>query len=208
MSVSLSSILSTSACSHNVRNESITTKTSFAFHSPCVHVFVSTVRCLLAAWHPGNRSSCVLFVLVACLQGWFRLSVRRIVLTDSFQMPLPIPGSVHQVIKTEQDFIIRRFQLQFSAWCMWLNDGWRCFKALRGQMGHMFTQFSGLMLIFFHFSGRGNLCKQHGLIVHAKAGLLNGCFLSSARFWNIRALLDMFTMSAKPIPPPPAMAFV
>lgn len=37
------------------------------------------------------------------------------------------------------------------------------------------------------------------------SGLLNGSFLSSA---HIQALLYVFTMSAKPIPPPPAMAFV
>lgn len=28
----------------------------------------------------------------------------------------------------------------------WLNDGWRCFKALRGEMGHMFAQFTVLSI--------------------------------------------------------------
>lgn len=79
------------------------------------------------------------------------LRARNRAITDSFQMPLPIPGSVYQVIKPEEIFIIRIFQLQFSG-CrtcpcsVLLNDVWRCFKALRGEMGHMFTQFTALSI--------------------------------------------------------------
>lgn len=34
----------------------------------------------------------------------------------------------------------------FQPICVCRNDGWRCFKALRGEMGHMFTQFTILSI--------------------------------------------------------------
>lgn len=56
------------------------------------------------------------------------------------------PGHKNQKGFHYQEIPASVFSLTHVSVQRWLNDRWRCFKALRGEMGHVFTQFSALSI--------------------------------------------------------------